>query len=226
MNMETVTSVNQGLAIIFLRLAVELVVLILIIPVIYKGFGGKKEKMFSYFLMGMTIFMICVLLKNVQIQLGIALGLFAIFSIVRFRTSNFSSKEMSYLITIMGISAINAMFDFPNPIRGTILFNAILILTILFLEIFFREDVKTGKKDEKKKKKKGEKKAKKEKQKNRVRLVYDNFKLLGPDNKIEMLNDISKRTGKDVYDVKIRKIDLMKGNAELDAYFGKEPDTE
>jgi hypothetical protein len=56
--------------------------------------------------------------------------------------------------------------------------------------------------------------------------VYDNLKLLGTDNKTELLNDISKRTGKDIYDLKIRKIDLMKGNAELDAYFGKEPDNE
>jgi hypothetical protein len=94
------------------------------------------------------------------------------------------------------------------------------------LEIFFKEEAVADKKSDKKNKKKGEKKAKKEKEKNRVRLVYDNLKLLGSDNKNELLRDISKRTGKNVYDLKIRKIDLMNGNAELDAYFGKEPDTE
>jgi len=226
MNVETVASVNQGLAIIFLRLGVELVVLLLIIAVIYRRYSGKKENMFSYFLMGMTIFLICVLLKKVEIQLGIALGLFAIFSIVRFRTSNYSAKDMSYLFTIMGLSAINAMFDFPNPIRGTILFNAILILTILLLEIFLREDVKTDKKGEKKKKKKGEKKAKKEKSKNRIQLIYDNVALLKPEKKEELIKDISSRTGKDVYEIKVRKIDLFSGNAELNAYFHESADSE
>jgi hypothetical protein len=224
--METVESINQGLALIFLRLAVELVVLIIIIPGIYKRFQGKKENMFSFFLMGMTIFMICVLLKGVEIQLGIALGLFAIFSIIRFRTSNFTSKEMAYLFTIMGLSAINAMFDFPNPIRGTILFNAILILTILLLEIVFREDVKSDKKDEKKKKKKGEKKANKEKSKNRIQLIYDKVELLAPEQNKDLLKDISSRTGKNVYEVKIRKIDLKSGNAELNAYFSETSEPE
>jgi hypothetical protein len=226
MNPETITVGFDQLWPIFLRLAVELTVLLIILPGIYRKFSGTKEYMFSFFLMGMMIFLICVLLKNVEIQLGMALGLFAIFSIVRFRTSNFSTKDMSYLFAIMGLSAINAMFDFPNPIRGTLLFNSIIILTILLLEIFFKEEAVADKKSDKKNKKKGEKKAKKEKEKNRVRLVYDNLKLLGSDNKNELLRDISKRTGKNVYDLKIRKIDLMNGNAELDAYFGKEPDTE
>lgn len=205
---------------IFIRLGVELAVLLIIIPLIYRRFTGSRENMFAFFLMGIMIFLICVLLQKVEIQLGIALGLFAIFSIIRFRTSNFSTKDMSYLFSIMGLSAINAMFNFPNPIRGTILFNGIIILTILLLELSTRErQTKSTDKGEKKKKKKSDKKAKKEKARNRIQLIYDNLRLLSPDTRKELLKDISNRTGKSVYEVKIRKIDLTAGNAELNAYF-------
>jgi large-conductance mechanosensitive channel len=212
--------INEALVGIFLRLAVELAVLLIIVFGIYRKFSGKKENMFSFFLMGMVIFLICVLLKRVEIQLGIALGLFAVFSIIRFRTLNYPGKDMSYLFTIMGLSAINAMFNFPNPIRGTILFNVIIIATILFLEIALREKDGNKEKDSgKKDKKKDKKKAKKEKEKNSIRLIYDNVMLLGPESRRELLKDISKRTGNDIYEIEIRKIDLKKGNAELDAYF-------
>ena len=151
--------------------------------------------MFSFFLMGMIIFSLCALLKGVEIQMGMALGLFAIFSIIRFRTSNFSTKDMSYLFTILGISAINAMIDFPHPVRGTIIFNSILILTILLLELSFKEtgdtaDLKDEKKGKKEKKKK-DKKAKKEKSQNSHLVIYDNLQLLNPDKINELMKDIS-----------------------------------
>jgi hypothetical protein len=220
MNPEQITEVIDPIGGVMLRLAVELAVLLIVVLWIYRKFSGKKENMFSFFLMGIMIFLICVLLKKVEIQLGIALGLFAIFSIIRFRTLNYSGKDMSYLFTIMGFSAINAMFDFPHPIRGTILFNVIIIATILFLEFTLSEKKDNGEKDKgKKDKKKDKKKAKKEKEKNCVRLIYDNVNLLGPESRDELLKDISKRTGNSIYEVQIRKIDLKSGNAELNAFF-------
>lgn len=223
MNPEQITEFIDPLVGVLLRLAVEVAVLLIIVQGIYRKFSGKKENMFSFFLMGIMIFLLCVLLKKVEVELGIALGLFAIFSIIRFRTLNYSGKDLSYLFTIMGLSAINAMIDFPRPIRGTILFNAIIIVTILFLEFTLAEKSEGGEKEKgKKDKKKDKKKAKKEKEKNCVRLIYDNVNLLGPESGDELLNDISKRTGKKIYEVQIRKIDLKSGIAELDAFFVEE----
>jgi hypothetical protein len=83
-----------------------------------------------------------------------ALGLFAIFSVIRFRTINFSTKDMSYLFAVVGLSAVNAMFDYPHPVRGTIIVNLVVILTILFLELAFRGiEPQTAKKGDKKKSK-------------------------------------------------------------------------
>lgn len=171
--------------------------------------------MFPFFLMGIMIFTICILLKKVEIQFGIALGLFAIFSIIRFRTINFSTKDMSYLFAVVGLSAVNAMFDFPNPVRGTIIVNLVVILTILFLELGFRGiEPQTAKKGDKKKSNKDEKK----KSKDGHLLIYDNLKLLNPESRVELLKDISLRTGLTVTDIKILKIDLTRSIVELEIF--------
>jgi hypothetical protein len=218
MNTETVVPALDPLFGILARLAVETVALMIIIPGIHRRFLNNREHMFPFFLMGIMIFTICILLKKVEIQFGIALGLFAIFSIIRFRSINFSTKDMSYLFAVVGLSAVNAMFDFPHPVRGTIIVNLVVILTILFLELGFRGiEPQTAKKADKKKLKKGEKK----KSKDGYLLIYDNLKLLNPESRGELLKDISLRTGLRVTDIKIRKIDLTKGNVELEIFSGE-----
>jgi hypothetical protein len=225
MDLETIKAVQDPLIGTLERLAVELAVLIVIIPVIYRRFANNKEHLFPFFLMGIMIFLVCVLLKNVEIQMGMVLGLFAIFSILRFRTYNFSTKDMSYLFAVIGLSAINAMLDFPRPILGTTLFNVIIILAILGLELYFKgvvpvDDIKGEKKKKKKEEKKPEKKSKKKSGK-AIQLVYDNISLLNADKSKELLADLSKRTGKSINEVKIRRIDLVNGTAELRVYSAK-----
>ncbi len=223
MDVETITAVQDPIWGVLERLAVELAVLIVIIPVIYRRFANNKEHLFPFFLMGIMIFLVCVLLKSVEIQMGMVLGLFAIFSILRFRTYNFSTKDMSYLFAVIGLSAINAMFDFPRPILGTTLFNVIIIFAILGLELYFKGvttgvDIKIEKKKKKKDDKKQEKKSKNKKSGKAIQLVYDNISLLNADKYEDLLADLSRRTGKSISEVKIRRIDLVNGTAELRVY--------
>jgi len=198
-----------------LRLTVNTAALLILIRLIYYRYKKSKPNVFSFFLMGTMIFLVCILLKGVEMNMGMALGLFAIFSVIRFRTRNYSMKDIAYLFSVIGISAINAMFDFPHPVRGTIIVNLILILAVFILEIAFK---KSAKKDDKKDKK-DKKKDKKSSKLSRHLLHYDNLKLLGPDKMTELLEDISRRTGIQIEKVKIRKIDLVKNNAELDVFY-------
>ena len=218
MNPEIILPDVDPLAGALARLAVEVAALLIIIPGIHRKFSNNREHMFPFFLMGIMIFTICVLLKKVEIHFGIALGLFAIFSIIRFRTINFSTKDMSYLFAVVGLSAVNAMFDFPHPIRGTIIVNLVVILTILGLELAFRGiESQAGKKADKKKKKKGDRK----KSAGGHLLIYDNLQLLGPGKQAELISDIASRTGLDVTEAKLLKIDLIRGNAELEITCGE-----
>jgi hypothetical protein len=201
---------------VLVRLAVEVAALMIIIPGIHRKFSNSREHMFPFFLMGIMIFTICILLKKVELQFGLALGLFAIFSIIRFRTINFSTKDMSYLFAVVGLSAVNAMFDFPHPVRGTIIVNMIVILTILLLELAFKGiEPQAAKKSDNKKPKKDEKKKSGE----GYLLIYDNLKLLNPGMREDLVRDISMRTGLSVNDVKIIKIDLTRNNAELQIFW-------
>ncbi|MCK7497195.1 MAG: DUF4956 domain-containing protein [Comamonadaceae bacterium] len=111
-------------------------VLFIVIRVIYFRCSRKERYAFSFFMMGIDDVMVCILLKTVEIQLGIALGLFAIFAILRFRSRNLSLREMTYFFTVIGVAVINSMAKFYNPVRGMILINAI-ILSLLRLNSFF-----------------------------------------------------------------------------------------
>jgi hypothetical protein len=235
MTTETLLSSQDPLWGILLRLAINLVVLYIIIYLIYSRYTLRRNFMFPLFLMGTMLFLICMLLKKSEMQMGMALGLFAVFSIMRFRTENLATRNMAYLFTVIGVSVINAMFDFPHPVRGTILINIIVILTVLLLEISLNKyNKEPDDKAEKKALKKAEKEAehevvkdKKKKKFSKHQVLYDNLKLLNPDKKDDLIKDISKRTGIKIDKVKIRRIDLIKENAVLDVFYrGEKSDPE
>lgn len=181
---------------VLLHLLVTLVVLFIVIRLIYYRYTRNERRVFSFFQMGIMIFLVCILLKTVEIQLGIALGLFAIFAILRFRSRNLSMRDMTYFFTVIGISVINAMATFYNPVRGMIVINSVIILSTFILEIFFNRrayDTAT--------------------------LIYDRLELLAPEKIRELLSDISSRSCKKVEKVEVKKIDLIKRNAELEISF-------
>jgi len=181
---------------VLIHLLVTLLVLFIVIRLIYYRYTRNERRVFSFFQMGVMIFLVCILLKSVEIQLGIALGLFAIFAILRFRSRNLSMRDMTYFFTVIGISVINAMATFYNPVRGMIVINLVIILSTFILEIFFNKrayDTAT--------------------------LIYDRLELLAPEKTQELLSDISSRSSKKVEKVEIKKIDLIKRNAELEISF-------
>ena len=229
---DSLSSFQDPLWGVLLRLAINTAVLFVILYFIFFRFTKKKDDVFPFFLMGTMIFIICILLKKSEMNMGMALGLFAIFSIIRYRSENLVAKNLAYLFTVITVSVINAMFDFPHPVRGIVLVNLIIIVTVLLLELGFSKfskDILT--KDEKKALKKAgknteKKEAKKDEKKkySRHQVLYDNLGLLNPDKKNELLNDISKRTGIEIDKVRIRKIDLINTNAILDVYYKETSD--
>ena len=217
---------------VLLRLAINTAVLFVMLYFIFFRFTKKKDDIFPFFLMGTMIFIICILLKKSEMNMGMALGLFAIFSIIRYRSENLVAKNLAYLFTVITISVINAMFDFPHPVRGIVLVNLIIIVTVLVLELGFskfskdiltKEEKKALKKEGKNTERKEAKKAEKKKY-SRHQVLYDNLGLLSLDKKDDLLMDISKRTGIEVDKVRIKKIDLINSNVILDVYYKETSD--
>jgi len=195
MSFETIVSDNTLLG-IMVRFGFNLLVLIILIRFIYYRFTKKAEYLFSFFLMGIIIFLLCSLLGTVDIQLGMALGLFAIFAILRFRTVNYTTKDMTYIFTVIGVSVINSQANIPPPVIGALIVNSVIIVAALILELFVRKNTLTA-----------------------IHIVFNNPALLNPGVREELLKELSLHTGLNIEMVRIIKVDIGKGNADLEGYF-------
>ncbi len=195
MSLETLVLSNT-LSGIMIRFSFNLIVLFILIRLIYYRFVKKEEYVFSFFLMGIIIFLLVSLLTTVNIQLGMALGLFAVFGILRFRTINYTAKDMTYIFTIIGISVINSQANIPPPVLGALVVNSIIIIIAIILELFLRKNALT-----------------------RVIIRYNKLKYLDPDLRKELLKDLSAQTGLNIEKVIIRRINIGKGRAELEVFF-------
>ncbi len=116
------------------RLVVNIIVLFILLHYIYFPYNGKRKFYFTYFLIGIMIFIISSYLGLVNIQMGFALGLFAIFSIIRYRTPPVEIKDMTYLFLVIGVAIVNALVEFKLFWRGIIISNLIILLSTYLLE--------------------------------------------------------------------------------------------
>lgn len=93
------------------RLVINLITTFILVRFIYYPHNGQKELLFTYVIIGLVVFMIASVLNRVKIEFAMAIGMFAVFSIIRYRTPPFEIKEMTYLFAVIGISVINALVD-------------------------------------------------------------------------------------------------------------------
>lgn len=185
---------------ILIRFGINLVFLIILIGVVYYRYSKKEKFLFTFFLIGIIVFFVSSIMKKFDIGVGMAFGLFAIFGILRLRTINFSVKDMAYLFACIGISVINALGLLIYHFYGILIFNTLIILTALILELFIKSKIFK-----------------------RESIVYENINLLRPENQDSLIQDISARTGQEILKTKVRDINFKRGIAKLDIYF-KEKD--
>ncbi len=119
----------------FTRLFLNSASVFILIRFIFYPNNGQLEYLFTYFIMGLIVFVIASILGLVKLEFGFALGLFAIFSIIRFRTMNVELKELTYLFAVIGLSVINAFVDFKvEDWHGLVLTNAIILIFAFIME--------------------------------------------------------------------------------------------
>ena len=187
---------NHSLWNLLIRFFLNLLVLYVLIGLIYYRYSKKAEFLFSFVIMGVMIFLICSVLGTIDLQVGLAVGLFAVFAILRFRTVLYTVKDITYVFVIIGISVINSQANIPPPIIGAVVINLSIILLVYYFEIFLK------------------------KKNLKMALVsYDKIEYLKPELKKELLNDLTLQTGLQVERAVILEIDIKKRNAELEIYF-------
>jgi cell division protein FtsW (lipid II flippase) len=178
------------------RFSLNLVFLILIIRYLYYKKSKKVAYLFTYFLIGIIVFFICFTLKKFEIDLGMALGLFAIFGIIRYRTDPIPIREMTYLFVVIGISIMNALVNKKMSYVEILSAN-----TIIFVATYILENINALKHEVSKK------------------ITYDNMELVKKQNENLLLKDLEERTGLKINRVKVNSIDYFKPSANLTIYY-------
>jgi hypothetical protein len=195
------------------KFIINLVFLFLLIRIVYYRYSRKGIYMFSLFLMGIVIFilgsMLPIVFNSFTGQLGMAIGLFAIFTILRFRTRNLNVKDMAYFFTVIAISAVNSFEWKDFPLLGIFIFNIIIILSAFISEILVARIARKDKKDKKDKKVKY----------NTHPIIYDNLEMLKPQNKEALIKNVTEITGLDVKKVRIKNVDYKNKTSILDIFY-------
>lgn len=181
---------------ILLRFVINLAFLLILICGIYFKYSRKEKFVFTFFLVGITVFFITSMLKSVFIEFGMAVGLFAVFTILRFRTRNFSLKDMSYIFTTIGVSVINSLKLTGFPELGVIIFDTIIVLTAVALEEFaLRNNTVT------------------------YSIIYEDVEMIRTAKKQKMLKELSTLTGKEIVRYKIRRVNFKDKVARIEVSF-------
>jgi hypothetical protein len=180
-----------------LRFLLNTGVIMVLIRWLYYSSTRRKDYLFTFFLISGVIFLLCYLLENVKLQIGFALGLFAIFGIIRYRTNSIPIKEMTYLFLVIGISVINALTNTKTSLADLLFTNFVLVFMTYSMEklwLLKHEASKT--------------------------IVYEKLDLIKPENYQRLIDDIYERTGiTRIKRVESDKIDFLKESCTLKIYY-------
>lgn len=173
---------------------------LLFVGIVVRGFYYPKckkgEYFFTFILIAISIFLLIYLLGGVKLKTGFALGLFAIFSIIRYRTEQVSIREMTYLFIIIAMSAINGLVIEELTYSEMVLANLLFIASVWVCEsnlVIRHLSYKV--------------------------IKYDNMALITPDKEEELIADLKKRTGLEIVKVEVGGIDFLKDAAIIKMYY-------
>ena len=140
--------------------------------------------------------MLCFLLESVKLELGFALGLFAVFGIIRYRTTTIPIKEMTYLFIIIGLSVINALSNKKVSYAELLFTNMVIIAIVWGLERIWLLKNEISK-----------------------IIVFEKIDLIRPENYSMLLQDLKERTGLTINRAEVRKINFLRDTAEVKIYY-------
>lgn len=181
------------------RFAIDFSVTFIIVRLLYFSANRRKDYLFTFFIFNLLTFFICFLLRKVPMELGFALGLFAVFGILRYRTEPIPIKEMTYLFIVIGLAMINALANKSISFVELMFVNlSVILVTFSFEKLWFNHEVQEK------------------------RIVYERIELIVPEKRVEMIEDLKERTGLDIVKIQIGKIDFLRDVASITVFFKEE----
>lgn len=178
------------------RLSLDLGFVSLVILLVYYRLYKNREFVFTYYIFNLITFAMCVLLRKVPMELGFALGLFAVFGILRYRTEEIRMRDLTYLFIMIGVGIINGVANKKVSTAELLLVNGTIVGMTALLELPASA-----------------------RQYGATPMLYDNLRLLQPPHGVELLADLSARTGLEVMRVQVHRIDLLRDAAEITVFY-------
>ncbi len=164
---------------------------------LYYPSNRNKNYVFTYLLIAVVVFFLCFLLENVKLELSFALGLFAIFGIIRYRTETIPIKEMTYLFVVVGLSVINALANKKISYSELLFANFAVVGLSYFFEKFWLL---------------------KRTLKNKI-VLYEKIDMITEEKRDSLMKDLELRTGLKIERLEIENIDLVRDTAKIKIYY-------
>lgn len=181
---------------LLVRFLFNMLVTFLLLRYIYRSDKKNKNYVFTFYVFSTLIFFLCYMMNSVKLSLGFAFGLFAVFSILRYRTISIPMKEMTYLFLVIGISVINALTTKKVSFVELVFTNiAIVSITLILERLWYHEGLSE-----------------------RV-ILYEKIENIKPANHQVMLDDLCNRTGLDIREFDIVETDFVQDIARVRIYY-------
>jgi hypothetical protein len=178
----------------FIRMGIDLLSVLVLIRLIYYKNYRRADLFLTFFVFNIIIFLLTYMLNKVVMSMGAAFGLFAVFSMLRYRTEGISAKDMTYLFMVIAIGLISAVskggWDELSVLNGLILFVTWLLESGLIMRKEYSKVV-----------------------------MYERIELITPEKQEELLQDLRTRTGLAVHRVEIHEIDFLKDATRMTIFY-------
>lgn len=190
---------TESLLHLLMRFAFNLLITWIIARYCYYVKSQRKDYVLTYMLFGSAMFLLIFLMESVSIQIGMTLGLFAIFGVIRYRTETVPIREMTYLFIFITVAVINGLALNISYVE-LVVANALLILLIFLVEgrsLLRHTSAKL--------------------------VIYEKINLITPDKRAEMIADLEERLGHKVEKIEVGHVDFLRDVAFVKVYYELAP---
>ncbi len=181
-----------------MRFVFNFVITLLLVRYVYYPKTRRRDYLFTFLLISTVVFLMCFLLESVKLQLGFALGLFAVFGIIRYRTNPIPIKEMTYLFIVIGLSVVNALANKKVSYIELVFTNLVVLGVTWYIE-----------------------RLKSLENESYAVVLYEKIELIHTDKKQELIEDLESRLGVSISRIEIGIVDFQKDIVKIRAYFLK-----
>lgn len=178
------------------RFTLNFVVLTLIVRFVYYRRSRSKDFLFSFYMINVITFFICFTMKKLELELGMALGLFAIFGVLRYRTDAIPVREMSYLFIVIGVATINSLSNQKVSWLELASVNAFIVVLPAVLESlpFLRQE-------------------------SREEILYERIDMIRPENHDQLVADLEQRIGLKLSRIELGRVDLLRDTVAITVFY-------